>query len=370
MKPDQLASFKALFLFLFLAFDNLSYGTTYTWIPINGTGNAPAINDSGAIAGWSGGIGMNIAFGDAYSFSNGLFTNIGRPDGANAAFSTAINNNGWIVGYGFPGPTQAPPTSGFLYHDGNMEVIFSSNTGASAEDINDSGTVVGWTSSAGVETALIYSNGTTTQIPGLIRGLQISNEGAILGLSKDNEENLHLNILSNGQLQDLGISFPLTYQTEGGPLFTKWEFHMNNLGQIVGNYTNGTPFLYSDGQSKSFPTAPEGGIFYPSGINDLGQVVGNIISNGSSYGALYENDTYTPLAALLSDGPSTNKPYLAQAINNSGFITASSFNTSYPSPFLMMPVPEPGISAFLMFGGSLFLFLRGRHRFMRRSLDR
>src|SRR5580658_6878464 len=106
-----------------------------------GDNYAEAINDNGEIVGRGGGG------EDAYTYSNGVYTDLGAMlGGRSAAFG--VNNAGQVVGYS--DPNSDFQNQAFLYSAGvftNLGVLPGGSV-SSAYSINDSGQIVGYSSTA------------------------------------------------------------------------------------------------------------------------------------------------------------------------------------------------------------------------------
>ena len=88
---------------------------------------------------------------------------------------------------------------------------------------------------------------------------------------------------------------------------------INDLGQVVG-YLGTDGYLYSDGAWTSL-FDPSGVLTEAEGINDLGQVVGGYADgNNVGHGFLFSNGAYT----TLSDPSSGPNGTIAFGINDSG----------------------------------------------------
>jgi probable HAF family extracellular repeat protein len=124
---------------------------------------------------------------------------------------------------------------------------------------------------------------------------------------------------SQGFLYDSG-----TYTTLNNPLATGTTsaYGINDAGQIVGSYVDGTGihgFVYSNGSYSTInnPLNPNNTVLY--GINNAGQVVGQYGgANGIMQGFLYSNGTFT----TLQDPASPNFTQ-ANGISNGGLITGN-----------------------------------------------
>jgi probable HAF family extracellular repeat protein len=209
-----------------------------------------------------------------------------------------------------------------------------------AEGLNNSGQVVGYSTTSGGNTdAFLYSNGTITNL-GTLAGdadsaaTGINDSGQIVGYSGTsgatnnfNGENIEFTtgvddstafLYSGGTMTNLATSVGGSSSAATG---------INNSGQVVGFAANSagntTAFLYSGGVVTNLGSLG-GSINAAFGINRSGQVVGlsSVISNGSSsigpYAFLYSGGTMTNLGTL-------NEPFLngdsgANGINSSGQI--------------------------------------------------
>jgi probable HAF family extracellular repeat protein len=103
---------------------------------------------------------------------------------------------------------------------------------------------------------------------------------------------------------------------------TTSAYGINDAGQIVGSYVDGTGihgFVYSNGSYSTInnPLNPNNTVLY--GINNAGQVVGQYGgANGIMQGFLYSNGTFT----TLQDPASPNFTQ-ANGISNGGLITGN-----------------------------------------------
>jgi probable HAF family extracellular repeat protein len=99
---------------------------------------------------------------------------------------------------------------------------------------------------------------------------------------------------------------------------------INAAGQIVGSFRDdfGTRgFLYEDGAFTTID-APGARVTELSGINDAGQIVGQVDNGSASF--LYEAGVFTPIAVPGELGPSTTH---ANGIDGAGQIVGSYFNS-------------------------------------------
>jgi probable HAF family extracellular repeat protein len=110
-------------------------------------------------------------------------------------------------------------------------------------------------------------------------------------------------------------------------VFGTWPFGINNYGEVVGQFFQGGGYLPFSELGGVFTTLPEplgGDRASASGVNDLGQIVGNFrnASLGSS-GFLYSGGTFTQL-----DDPNAKMPgaTVVSGINDSGVIVGHYFD--------------------------------------------
>lgn len=226
-----------------------------------------------------------------------------------------INNSGRVVGQA----ERLQVNRAFLYSHGMMEDVGTLGGEAIAQDINNSGVIVGWAqlSSGGIH-PFRYHKGQMQDL-GTLAGddhavaLAINNRGEIVGESGKAGESSSAFLFKNGRMHDLG-GFGGPYSGAGA---------INDSGEIVGSAVlpNGQfhAFLYKRGVMRDLGTL--GGSFSGAGdINNRGQIVGvSLVSSDEAlHGFLYENGRMIDLGTL---GGPTN---IATAINNHGVIVGYS----------------------------------------------
>jgi probable HAF family extracellular repeat protein len=139
-------------------------------------------------------------------WENGVMTNLGVLPGMEDSRAHAINNLGQVVGFSslFDPETTDEVFRSFLYSDGVMIDLGVPGAGSAAEDINDSGQIVGWMSGGG-QRAYIYEDGVVTDLNTLISagsGLTLSearginNAGQIVGVARDAANRTHAFLLT------------------------------------------------------------------------------------------------------------------------------------------------------------------------------
>jgi probable HAF family extracellular repeat protein len=208
-------------------------------VPISAGGLA--INNSGVVAG------ALVPPGDPYTsflgnnlgtYSQGAVTNLGLPPAGTDAFAAgtphgityvAMNNSGQIVVMDTQGNPPALYTNGHFVSLQNQS--FQGFVIASA--INNNGEVVGTARGPQMELAAIYSNGIWKTIGSLGGGRSdafgINDSGAVVGWSTTSSGVLHAFLYQNGTMTDLNSLLPASLS--GITLFGASS--INNLGQIV-----------------------------------------------------------------------------------------------------------------------------------------
>ena len=197
-----------------------------------GEGTATAINDSGAVAGstnsFTGGE-------DAFLYSNGKMTNLGLIPGEGGIFTaaTGINSSGQVTGVG---DNAASDERAWLYSAGKMTDIGTlGGPNAAAAAINDSGQIVGFAQTSNdADHAFLYSAGKMTDLGLNILPSAINDAGAIVGQMPSGSAEVAF-IYSGGKFQNLNSLIP----AGSGYTLTN-AVDINEAGQIVVDGTNNT----------------------------------------------------------------------------------------------------------------------------------
>lgn len=231
-----------------------------------------AISSSGDLAGT-----FTDSTGAVHGFvdSHGIFTKFDFPAGSEFSEVTGVNDAGQVVGSYFSG---GPFGQGFLYGNGTFSLITPYSAGLYPHGINNAGEVVGLAQSCLIDvvcqSGFMYSDGTVTTyrfpVPEPYSAdtsfAGINNHGEIIGTYRAGIE--HHGYSYSGAFVDF-MPFSVPGATSTGPT------GINDAGvtgpsatdQIVGTYSGGSGFLYSNG---SFSTLD----FSPTGISNSAQIVG------------------------------------------------------------------------------------------------
>ncbi len=259
---------------------------------INDTGGtscvATAINNSGQI------VGDVVNAGNPnphpYFYSGGVMQTLPV-----AGTAMAINNNGQVVGYYSPDSTDLHP---FLWQSGKALQDLGTFGGriSEATGINDSGQIAGWSQTESYSNqvcrAFLHSGGGSINLAtdslGTFGGNAsvanaINNSGTIVGWSSDGWNAMHGFVHSGGG----------TLNAASDDLGTSAVFvnGINNLGQVVGSMTvlsgGDDAFIdYGNGSAIDLNDLlePDSGWLLESahGINDSGQIVGTGVIGGQT----------------------------------------------------------------------------------------
>jgi probable HAF family extracellular repeat protein len=273
--------------------------------------NASDINDAGDV------VGMTMSDTrdgpKSFLYSNGVMTAFGP-----GILVSGINNRGQFSG-NTPTGKPWPTTNGFTMQGDSISLLaVPEGVACQAGDINDAGTVVGWTTPyqpGGPINACYYDDAGLhiLDFPGvfLSNATAINNRGQIIGQGQLQDGLIHALMWDRGQVIDLGIRGRKTT-----------TFDINETGQVVGCY--------------------------------LGE-------DRNDHALLWENGAMVDLNSLALSAPSWVLGD-ATAINDAGWIAGGGISPvdGLPHGFLLVPVPDPG-TGFALAVGLVALF-RGRNR--------
>ena len=275
--------------------------------------------------------------------------------GGNMSWATQVNNAGDIVGWA--GTVKGPYTDidpeyhGFVYSNGAMRDLGRGGENSAARVVNDSGTIAGYTDSAGVVQwrrgqqgvlafrgtpygmnssgtfvgtydgaagdfrAFVYRGHVLTELGTLggawSSGAAISDRDVVVGSSVNKDGLVRGFIHERGVMREIG--------TFGGPMSQAYD--VNSRGVVVGsagNATDGVQAFIHDGTLRPlFPATSPQEISEAYAINDPGQVVGML--NGEGF--LWSNGKLTMLRDLLTEEQKLQWGVLTpQDINDRGWI--------------------------------------------------
>jgi probable HAF family extracellular repeat protein len=288
--------------------------------------------------------------------------------GGNSSRAMAINATGQIVGLGH---TSSGTQQAFLYSNGVMQDIDNSTSIASiANDINNSGEIVGSTYHSTGQHAFSYSGGIMTDIylgTGLNTANGINNIGQIVGNNTSAINNIGQAVGLFGDSRafiNSGGTTTLLPLISGGYYFNN-ATDINDHSQVVGYMESvsgyGHAFLYSNGATIDLGTLGGGQYSGSFGLNNLGQVVGwSQLSNLTQHSFLYTDGVMWDLDYLT--GSDTGWQFKeATDINDLGQIVGYGINPlGQEHAFLLNPIPEPSAPVFLFVTATGILFRRRR----------
>ncbi len=298
---------------------------------LGGTGSiATGINDLGQIVG-----GARTAGGEAHAFvyEDGEMLRIGVPGPLSAAQD--INNSGQVVG--FSGPATDPRA--FVWEGGS--IIDLGTLGGSqslAFRINDSGQIVGFATTAGGERhAVLWEDDVITDLGTLggpaSRARGINDRGQVVGASETAAGALHAFLWENSVMTDLAIGV------------NSEAIAINDGGQVVGWYESaggGTRgFLWAAGAMTDLG-ALDGGSAAARGINDVSHIV------GVAHGATGDDRAFLRADGDLADlGSLGGARGWAEAINDAGDVVGFSLlpNGGVRATLWQVQGPAEGIQA-------------------------
>jgi probable HAF family extracellular repeat protein len=305
------------------------------------------VNDAGQVVG--------IAGTRAFVWQNGEKTDLGSLGGS--ASASGINEASQIVG---ASALTIPPTGSHavMWSNGAITDLtpdLAPNQAANATAINEAGQVV---VNINYSSAFVWQNNARTLLGHLGGGgsvaYDINDSGVVVGASSTIQPTplgfmAHPFLWQNGVMRDLGL---LPGDEDGG------ASAINNSGQIVGSSGRTDPdtyesfyraFIYANGVMTALPVPSWEA--YAGDINDHGVVVGSMRAGGgfsNFHGWVYIDGVVTNLNTLVAAGSGLHIAY-ANAINNQGQIAASAYDAQghYHAVLLTPgdgPPPTPRVS--------------------------
>lgn len=273
-------------------------------------------------------------FNRAALFSAGQLKDLGTLGGANSS-PTGLNNLGQVVGNADSATSYRP----FVNTGGPNRDLGSSY--AFARGINKSGQVAGEFAKQGDEAArafLLSSQGVATDLGNLggqggTSANDINDAGTVTGYSYNSTGEQRAFSYQNGTMTDLGT---LAWQAGSGLPEYSVGYGINNAGQIIG-VSSGKAFLYSGG---ALTAIVDGG--NPVDINDQGQVIGFYgDTRGNIHHFLYDKGSLVDLQKQLDPQFSDWQLSDIVSINNAGEILGLAVHNQEYRTVLLSAVPEP-----------------------------
>jgi len=290
--------------------------------------------------------------GHAFTFRNGMLTDLGVLPGGFGSQAFWINDSGTAVGMSQIGVLD-PLIPNFLelravvWQNGKTEAIgtFGGNDSV-AQAVNNRGQVVGFALNPIPDSmsmlpwstemhAFLWDKGALQDLGTLggpdSWGMFVNDRGQVAGISYpdsnlssgcDTAGNNHVFLWEKGRMKDLG--------TLGGSC--SWPEGLSNQGRVIGwsNVAGDTtqhPFLWDGTRLRDLGTLG-GSCGYATWINDNGEVIGvSCTENDETFLAFsWKNGVMTPLAPLPGDCASD-----ARRINSKGQIIGASYSCDFSS---------------------------------------
>jgi len=279
-------------------------------LPGDDYSTALAINETGAVVGWSG-LDFGFQGKRAFLWVNGTMTDLGSLGGTQGTWAMDINEAGQVVGSSHNATNYERP---FLWENGLMTELDVGAVEGGATAINDAGQIVGHRLTATDDPndpygyrAFLWQDGVVVDL-GSLPGFRdsyatgINDAGQVVGYVRDPEINgpVHAFLWDSGLMRDLG-SLP------GDPL--SQATGINEAGQVVGwsgDFGRSRAFLWEADSMRPLGDPAANATAY--GINGVAQVVGE---NGTA--VVWHDGKELGLGSLVPGQPS-----VAYDVNDAG----------------------------------------------------
>jgi probable HAF family extracellular repeat protein len=272
-----------------------------------------------------------------FVYTNGSLQDLGTLPGGNYVFTTAINDDGAVVGAAYSAADSC--SQAFVYRNGVMSPVGTCETTQVAFFINKRGNIVGITprNSNGRQQGFFSKDGTSVVTMNCLDNLpcsgrsytepaDLNDKGQVTGFARDSAGVNHPYLYQNGVMKDLG-----SLGGQGG-----WGFAINASGAVTGYSLPAAgadrAFLYKDG--KMLDLDPKGTADFSIGtdISDKDDVLGfaGNFTTGEFYDFLYTEGRMWKLKDLISPRSPLKgivEIYFARMITANGYILADGFNT-------------------------------------------
>ncbi|WP_214111244.1 Ig-like domain-containing protein [Acrocarpospora catenulata] len=295
---------------------------------------AAALNDRGVAAG--------VYASKPLRWSNGKVAYLDLPPGASAGHAEAVDEDGLAYGYADWLTHDAPVRWELSGTPTVLDLLPNHTRGAVAAVSRDGRTAVGSSYSEATRTLPVRWSGTTVAALPLLTGAAngtasgANSAGVIVGTQRISAGNRAV-VWSGGQVRNLG-TLPGHLESTANAV--------NDLGVVVGTSVDGPAdwnntrtfgYVYADGTMRRLDTAYTGAkITSPEAVNNLGQIVGQYtLSNGQTRAFLAEpGKDAVDLNTLLP--PDSGWQLLsAKDINEHGQILGFGNHNGKQSAFLM-----------------------------------
>ncbi len=272
-------------------------------------------------------------------------TDLGVLPGDTESSASAINSRGEAVGFSHGTVNRA-----CLFQGGKVTSlgVLPGGSESDARGINSRGEVTGYVILPTAHHAFLYSQGRMLDLgtlPGFndSRGSAINDWGEVVGNAGGNARASRGFLYSHGRMADLGIL----------PGISRGEVRsINSASRIAGGCyvsigrVHSVPFLY-DSRTKrraALPMPPPYTYGYANGVNDRGQIIGDISATDEIvHTALWGDGRMTDLEA-----PSGYTNSIGSGLNNRGEVVGRCFNNSNPvRAFLRNHVGDNALGRYL-----------------------